>query len=312
MNNPLLQMKDLAYHYGERAGLREFSLEIQAGEIFGFLGPNGGGKTTLFKLLTTLRPLQKGEIHLDGASYRGPLEAIRSQIGCVFQYPALDKKLTVAENLRHQGHLYGLNGPDLVQRMDALLARFGLGDRKKSLVQELSGGLQRRVEIAKALLHRPKVLLMDEPSTGLDPGIRMELWEYYEQMRKDDGLTLLMTTHFLEEAERCDRVVLLDQGQIIAQGPPQSLREALGGRILRLSSPDAEALAATVRSLTKEPVEIQGREILVRLADGAEEEAARIIREVGRGADSINLARPTLGDVYQAKVGRSWTSKENV
>lgn len=311
MKTPLLEMKNLTYRYGERVALQDFQLEILAGEIFGFLGPNGGGKTTLFKLLTTLRPLQDGEILLDGASYRGPLVAIRSRIGCVFQYPALDKKLTVGENLMHQGHLYGLAGGELAGRIDQLLGRFGLSDRKKSYVQELSGGLQRRVEIAKALLHRPQILLMDEPSTGLDPGIRMELWEYYEQMRREDGLTILMTTHLLEEAERCDRIVLLDQGRMIANGEPQALRESLGGRILRLASSDVEGLAAKIRGLTTQPVEIQGREVLVRLVAGADEEAARLIREAGSAADAVNLARPTLGDVYQAKVGRNWTAKEN-
>lgn len=306
------QLSGLTYRYGERVALQDFNLAVGSGEIFGFLGPNGGGKTTLFKLLTTLRPLQDGDIVLDGASYRGRLDEIRARIGCVFQYPALDKKLKVGENLRHQGHLYGLRGADLDKRIDFLLERFGLVDRKGSTVEALSGGLQRRVEIAKALLHRPQILLMDEPSTGLDPGIRMELWEYYEQLRREDGITILMTTHLLEEAERCDRIVLLDQGKIIAQGAPQALRETLGGRILRLTgTAEVDALAAQVKAVTSHPVEIQGREVLVHLPDGAEEEAARIIREIGGRAESVNLARPTLADVYQAKVGRNWTAKED-
>ncbi|MDX6766520.1 MAG: ATP-binding cassette domain-containing protein [Candidatus Methylacidiphilales bacterium] len=310
MANPLLHIQNLTYRYGERVALREFSLGVNAGEIFGFLGPNGGGKTTLFKLLTTLRAPQEGEIHLGDDSYRGPLDAIRARIGCVFQHPALDKKLKVAENLRHQGHLYGLGGGELESRIDALLARFGLTERKQSFVQDLSGGLQRRVEIAKALLHRPQILLMDEPSTGLDPGIRMELWEYYEQMRREDGLTLLMTTHLLEEAERCDRIVLLDEGRIIAEGAPQALRESLSGRILRLSGGNLQELAVRVKSLTTHTVEVQAREVVVRLPTGAEDEAARIIREIGAAAESVNLARPTLADVYQAKVGRTWAGKE--
>jgi ABC-2 type transport system ATP-binding protein len=311
MATPLYQLTGLTYRYGERLALSDFSLEIAAGEIFGFLGPNGGGKTTLFKLLTTLRSLQEGEIVLDGASYRGPLREIRSRIGCVFQSPALDKKLQVVENLRHQGHLYGLQGTDLAARIDALLERFGLSDRRTSLVQDLSGGLQRRVEIAKALLHRPRILLMDEPSTGLDPGIRLELWEFYEQLRRKDGITLLMTTHLLEEAERCDRIALLDQGRIIAEGAPQALRASMGGRILRLTaSGDVEALATQARGWTKHAVEIQGHEVLIRLPEGAEADAAALIREAGAGVESVNLARPTLADVYQAKVGRTWTAKE--
>jgi ABC-2 type transport system ATP-binding protein len=302
----LLRLSGLTHRYGDRLALDQVSLEVRQGEIFGFIGPNGGGKTTLFRLLTTLRPPQVGSITLGGVSYADDLTGIRARIGCVFQHPALDKKLKVVENLRHQGRLYGLGGRALETRIAELLERFGLADRAGSMVQDLSGGLQRRVEIAKALLHRPQVLLMDEPSTGLDPGIRMELWDYYERLRREDGVTLLMTSHLLEEAERCDRIAILDQGRIIAQGAPAALRASLGGRILRLESGDAEALATRVRGLTPHPVEVRGRVVTLRLPEGAADEAARLVRELEGASESLHLARPTLADVYQAKVGRVW------
>jgi len=307
----LLRLSGLTHRYGDRLALDNVSLEVRRGEIFGFLGPNGGGKTTLFRLLTTLRAPQAGTIELGGVPYTGDLVAVRARIGCVFQHPALDKKLKVAENLRHQGRLYGLSGAALEARLEELLARFGLADRAGSLVQDLSGGLHRRVEIAKALLHRPDVLFMDEPSTGLDPGIRMELWDYYERLRREDGITLLMTSHLLEEAERCDRIAILDQGRIIAEGAPSALRTALGGRILRLESGDAEALATRVRGLTPHPVELRGRALTVRLPEGASDEAARLVRELEGASESLHLARPTLADVYQAKVGRVWNGENS-
>jgi ABC-2 type transport system ATP-binding protein len=310
-DSTLIRLSGLTHHYGERRALDQVSLEVGQGEIFGFLGPNGGGKTTLFRLLTTLRPPQAGSITLGGVSYVGDLAAVRARIGCVFQHPALDKKLKVAENLRHQGRLYGLCGRALEARIGELLERFGLADRAGSMVQDLSGGLQRRVEIAKALLHRPEVLLMDEPSTGLDPGIRTELWDYYERLRREDGITLMMTSHLLEEAERCDRIAILDQGRIIVQGAPAALRAALGGRILRLESGDAEALAGRVRGLTPHPVEVRGRGVAVLLPEDAGGEAARLVRELEGAVESVHLARPTLADVYQAKVGRVWNGGQS-
>lgn len=305
--NPFLQIDALHHAYGDRVALKDFSLGVARGEIFGFLGPNGGGKTTLFKLLTTLRPLQRGSIRLEGADYAGDLRPIRRRIGAVFQSPALDKQLTVAENLRHQGRLYGMGGAALDARVEELLERFRIADRAKARVKELSGGLQRRVEVAKALIHRPELLLMDEPSTGLDPGIRLELWDYYEELRKSEGLTILMTTHLLEEAERCDRIALLDQGALIALGSPSALRTALGGRILRCTARDAAALTARLRGLTQHPVEVQGGEVCVRFPEGEPEAApARLLAELAGVVDSASIARPTLADVYLAKVGRSW------
>jgi len=177
------------------------------------LGPNGGGKTTLFRILATLLPVQSGHAALMGLDLSSEPQAVRRLIGVTFQSPSVDGKLTVAENLRTQAHMYGLSGSLAASRIDELLGKLGLGDRRHDRVDSLSGGLKRRVEVAKCLLHRPRVLLLDEPSTGLDPGARHDLWEYLSRLRRDEGTTVLVTTHLMEEAERCDRLGILDRGR---------------------------------------------------------------------------------------------------
>lgn len=306
MSGALLQVRDLSHRYGERVALDKLNLEVRAGEIFGLLGPNGGGKTTLFRVLTTLRRPQTGTIRLEDRDYSEDLELVRRRLGCVFQHPALDKKLTVAENLRHQGHLYGMCGTRLKQRIRELLKKLGLSEREHSLVEDLSGGLQRRVEIAKALLHGPRVLIMDEPSTGLDPGIRMELWDYYNQMRRDEGVTILMTTHLLEEAERCDRVAILDRGRIVAEGAPADLRAQVGGRMLRLRSDQPEALAKKLGEITADAVDVIAGEVVVRVADKGLDWFKEMVAGLDGQITSLHLERPTLADVYRSKVGRAW------
>ena len=193
-----------------RQAIDNLELTIEPGEIFAFLGPNGGGKTTLFRLLSTLIPLQQGRVEILGFDLgRASGRQSAQRIGVVFQAPSLDKKLTVAENIRHQGHLYGLSGRELESRQDEMLGRLGLADRRSERIETLSGGLRRRVELAKGMLHRPRLLLLDEPSTGLDPGARSDLWNYLREVRDADGVTVVLTTHLLEEADRADRIAIL-------------------------------------------------------------------------------------------------------
>jgi len=212
----------VTYTYGERRALDTVSFEVNEGEIFGVLGPNGSGKTTLFRLLSTLVPVAAGfgTIRLAGHLYPEEGALARRRLGVVFQSPSLDKKLTVQENIDAHGHLYGLRGAELASRVDALLERFSLSSRRRDLVETLSGGLQRRVEVAKSLVPRPAVLILDEPSTGLDPSARRELWEYLRALRQTEKLTILMTTHFLDEAEWCDRLLILDEGKRVALDTP--------------------------------------------------------------------------------------------
>src|SRR5689334_4059264 len=204
MSEPVVQVENLRHAYGERVALDGVSFEARRGEIFAFLGPNGSGKTTLFRILSTLLPAPPGAVRVLGHDAGAERDAVRREIGVVFQSPSLDKQLTAAENLIHQGHLYGLRGPDLARRVDEALAAVNLGDRAGERVDRFSGGMRRRVEIAKGLLHRPRVLLMDEPSTGLDPSARIDLWRHLRQIsgtkNETGGVTVLLTTHLMEEA----------------------------------------------------------------------------------------------------------------
>ncbi|HUO57481.1 MAG TPA: ABC transporter ATP-binding protein, partial [bacterium] len=220
----LIEVDNLTYRYGSKAALQGLTFMVGRGEIFGFLGPNGGGKTTTFKILSTLYNCQPGQVKVFGMDLAKDKIAIRRKMGIVFQLPALDKKLKVRENLEHQGHLYGLSGGELGRRIDRDLARLNLSDRAKDKVETLSGGLQRRVELAKALLNDPELMILDEPSTGLDPAARKDFWGHLETLRKEKGMTVLVTTHYLEEADRCDRLLILDQGQKVALGNPDQLK----------------------------------------------------------------------------------------
>jgi len=310
MTTSFLRIHNLSYSYGDRKALSDFSLDLEKGEIFGLLGPNGGGKSTLFKLLSTLRPLQEGEITLAGLSYRSDRRELRNLIGTVFQSPALDKKLTVHENLWSQGKLFAIPSAILNERIEALATRFGLKERLKDPAEKLSGGLQRRVEIAKALLHEPKILIMDEPSTGLDPGIRLELWDFLQELRSKDGMTILLTTHLLEEAERCDRIALIHEGKLITEGKPSHLCESLGGQVLSVLTDDTADLSLLLKNELGENPKILGGEVRLRIP--ASVDRTRTSSLAARLADhtsvqSVTLSRPSLGDLYLEKTGRSWS-----
>lgn len=308
-STPFLSIQNINYAYADRKALVDFSLDLAQGEIFGLLGPNGGGKSTLFKLLTTLRPLQEGEIVLKNLNYRTDQREIRNLIGSIFQSPALDKKLTVAENLWHQGKLFNLSAHVLEARIQELTQRFGLKDRLKETVEKLSGGLQRRVEIAKALLHQPEILVMDEPSTGLDPGIRLELWDYLQELRAK-GLTILLTTHLLEEAERCDRIALIHEGHLITQGKPSVLCESLGGQVLTITTDDTATLISLLQAKLELTPKLLGISVRVRIP--ATKEKSLISSLASELADhpnvqAITLSRPSLADLYLEKTGKSWS-----
>ncbi len=286
-----------------RKALDGLSFQVAAGEIFGFLGPNGGGKTTLFRILATLARPQGGTVRVFGTDLASQAPAVRRRLGVVFQNPSLDIHLTVRENLVHQGHLYGLGGRDLAGRIDAALERFGLSDRGSQRALELSGGLRRRVEIAKALLHGPRLLLLDEPSTGLDPGARRDLWSTLEDLRRE-GVTVLLTTHFMEEGDRCDRLALIDRGILVGEGSPAAMKEEIGGDVITLSAPDLEALSRDLGTRFPD-LAPEIRDGAVRLErERGHELVARLIEALPGRVDSVTVARPTLEDVFLHRTGR--------
>jgi len=300
---PALVTSDLTHRYGDRLALHAVSLRVAPREIFGLLGPNGGGKTTLFRILSTLVRPTSGSASILGFDLVRESGALRSHLGVVFQAPSLDKKLKVRENLAHQGHLYGLAGAALRERIDHLLLEFNLRDRAHDLVETLSGGLQRRVEIAKCLLHRPELLLLDEPSTGLDPGARIDLWQTLYRLRDQQGVTVLLTTHLMEEAERCDRIAIIDRGRIVALDTPEALRAEIGGEVISARTKDATTLAQRIVESLGVEVSVLNDEVRIEQPEGASC-IARLVEAFPGEIDSVTLAKPTLEDVFIAKTGR--------
>jgi len=297
----------LVRRYGERTALDGVTFSVSPGELFCLLGPNGGGKTTLFRILATLLPPTSGTAHLFGHDVTAEPASVRASLGVVFQSPSLDKKLRVRENLRHSGHLYGLSGRDLRDRMDSALAALRLEDRAGDMVEDLSGGLQRRVEIAKCLLIRPRLLLLDEPSTGLDPAARIDLWEVVTRLRAEENMTVLFTTHLLEEAERASRVGILSAGKLVALDAPRKLREGIGGDVLSLSARDPASLAPRIAAHFGVEAEILGDAIRIESPD-AHGLAARVAAEFRDELLSVTVARPTLEDVFIARTGRRFAA----
>ncbi|MCH8922329.1 MAG: ABC transporter ATP-binding protein [Planctomycetes bacterium] len=300
--SPAIDVSDLSYHYGARQALKDLSLSIDRGEIFAFLGPNGGGKTTLFRLLSTLIPLQRGRVQILGFDVSTQTAAVRAEIGVVFQAPSLDKKLTVAENIRHQGHLYGLSGGELRRRQNEMLQRLGLADRAGERTEALSGGLRRRVELAKGMLHQPRLLILDEPSTGLDPGARADLWDYLTQIRRRDGVTVVLTTHLLEEAERADRIAILHEGSLVALDTPDALRATIGGDAITMQTDDPAALAAAIGERFDCAAAVIDGTVRLEQPDG-HQWIARLMEAFGQQINSITLGKPTLADVFIARTG---------
>jgi ABC-2 type transport system ATP-binding protein len=300
----------VVYRYGQRRALDDVSLQIAAGEIFAFLGPNGGGKTTLFRLLSTLIPLQEGTIEILGLDVARQAHAVRHRIGVVFQAPSLDRKLTVNENLWQHGCLYGVIGKAFDLRRREMLARFGLTDRGSDLVETLSGGLRRRVELAKGLLHQPRVLLLDEPSTGLDPGARSDLWEYLHRVRDEEGVTVVLTTHLLEEAEKADRLAIMNEGALVALDTPDHLRSTVGGDTIWIETPQPETLVEAIAARFQCTAQVVDGRVRLEQADG-HQWVARLVEAFPGQVNSITVGKPTLEDVFIARTGhRFWQAAE--
>jgi len=306
--DPAIVASEVSHRYGDRVAVDQLSLTIDEGEIFVFLGPNGSGKTTLFRLLSTLIPLQTGEITILGHNLRGATNAVRGQLGVVFQSPSLDKKLTVAENLNHQGRLYGLSAADLRSRSEQMLSALGLADRGGDLVEKLSGGMRRRVELAKGMLHQPRLLLLDEPSTGLDPGARADLWQYLQQVRVE-GVTIVLTTHLLEEAEKADRIAIMHEGKLAALDTPAALQASVGGDSITIRTECPDKLAAGIREQFACEVAVIDSNVRLEQPDG-HQWISRLVEAFPDDIQTVTLGKPTLEDVFIARTGHRYLNDE--
>ncbi|HEX7486641.1 MAG TPA: ABC transporter ATP-binding protein [Vicinamibacterales bacterium] len=300
---PAVEVDALRHRYGTRVALDGVSFVVPGGQIFGLLGPNGGGKTTLFKIVSTLLAPSEGTVRVFGDDVVRDPAAVRRRLGVVFQHPALDARLTVEENLRHQGHLYGLSGRPLGERIVDVLSRVRLGDRRRDLVGTLSGGLQRRAEVAKALLHRPQLLVLDEPSTGLDPSARREISQDLSELRRQEGTSVILTTHLMEEAAGCDRVAILDRGLLVALDTPVALTAAIGGDVVLVTTRDAKNLAERVgRRFTVKAEVVDGKVRIER--DRAHEFITDLVESFPGEIDAVAFGKPTLEDVFVHYTGR--------
>jgi ABC-2 type transport system ATP-binding protein len=302
-----IRIEGLRHLYAGRTALDGVSFEVRPAELFGLLGPNGSGKTTLFRILSTLMLPAGGSATIQGYDVMRDPDAVRRQIGVVFQAPSIDVKLTAHENLWHVGHLYGMRGAPLESRIREILERVGLADRAHERAETFSGGMQRRLELAKGLLHRPSVLLLDEPTTGLDPGARRDLWQYLAILRDRERITVLVTTHLMEEAERCDRLAILNSGKLVALGTPAELKREIGGDVLLLEAHGKpESLAEKIFNRFGLAAQVIGGKVRLE-----REQGHRFVTEVVEAfpgeIDSISVGKPNLEDVFIHRTGhRFW------
>ena len=297
-----IEVENLSHAYQQRQALDKVSFRVSCGEIFGLLGPNGSGKTTLFRILSTLMPVTSGTVRILGHDLAAEVKAIRNLLGVVFQHPGLDAKLTVVENLRHHGHLYGLAGKSLRSRISELLECFGISERRKERVEVLSGGLQRRVEIAKALLHSPRVLLLDEPTSGLDVSARRQLNDYLAMLAQTENILVLLTTHLLDDIEVCSRVGILNQGKLVALGTPDELKTKVGGDVILIESVDNETLATAIAERFRVSTVLTDNQLRVECRRG-HEFARNVVAAFPDEIQSVRFGKPTLADVFVKVTG---------
>ncbi len=298
MSDPAIEIDKLTHRYGQRTALDDVSFTVGKGEVVALLGPNGGGKTTLFRILSTLMLPTSGTARIAGCDVRKQPAEVRRHIGVTFQSASLDPKLTVHENLTVHGHLFGMTGPALRARIDELLDTFDIADRARDYCEILSGGLRRRVEIAKSIMHRPNVLLMDEPSTGLDPAARRDVRRIFERFG-EQGVTVFLTTHIMEEAELCDRVAIIDRGKLVDIDKPAAMCRSIGGDVITFETDMPGELAAHIG----ESATVGDGCVRVEHETGHTLAASVIDSFEGR-VRAVHVGKPTLADVFLSRTGR--------
>ena len=306
----VIQLKNLRHQYGDRTALAGVSFDVRPAEIFGLLGPNGSGKTTTFRILSTLMVPTGGSAEILGDDVARQPAAVRRNIGVVFQAQSIDVKLSAEENLTVIGNIYGLHGAPLKQRVAEMLARVGLADRAKEKAETFSGGMQRRLELAKGLLHHPSVLLLDEPTTGLDPGARRDLWQYLQVLRDEENVTVLVTTHLMEEAERCDRLAIYAEGRVVALGTPAALKSEIGGDILLLETDEPESIAQRIEQRFGLHPTVLDHQVRIEIENGY-----RFVPDVVEAfpgeIQGVSVHKPSLEDVFIRRTGhRFWTDQD--
>lgn len=301
---PVIHARALAKSYPGGPAVRGVDLSVAAGETFGFLGPNGAGKTTTIAMLCTLTAPSGGRAEIAGHDVVTEAHQVRRHIGLVFQDTTLDLGLTAWENLRFHARLYGVPAAAARERARMLLDLVGLGGRRDDLVGTFSGGMKRRLEVVRALMHRPRVLFLDEPTIGLDPHTRAQIWEHLRLLRERERITVFLTTHYLDEAEHCDRIAIIDDGRIIAEGTPAELKTVVGADRIELRSSDDRAAAAQLRDLFGLEATVTERGLSVRVADGAAF-VPRMCAALTVPIESVTVVRPSLDDVFFHYTGRT-------
>lgn len=304
MGTPAVDVQNVTHRYGAHCALRAVSMRVEAATLYGLLGPNGSGKTTLFRILSTLMPPSEGQAHVFGMDVEHDSGGVRNRLGVVFQAEALDENLTVRENLRFQSALYGLRGAERRDRIDELLGWLDVSARAGDRVSDLSGGLRRRVDLARGLLHRPDLLLLDEPTSGLDPAARRTFWDAVQGLQDSEGTTLLVATHLMEEADRCDRLGILSDGELVVEGAPSALKADLGDETLWLETDHPAGLCDRIEAQFGAPTRIVGSMVQVAPADPPAFLAA-LYEAMGRRIRSATLRTPTLEDVFMVHAGVS-------
>ncbi|MGH2959911.1 MAG: ATP-binding cassette domain-containing protein [Solirubrobacterales bacterium] len=303
-NIPAVEVRGLTKSYDDFEAVRGIDLEVRAGEVFGFLGPNGAGKSTTINMLCTLTRPSGGSARVAGHDIVTERDDVRRHIGLVFQDPTLDGYLSGEQNLRMHAELYGVQRELVNPRMEQVMRMVGLWDRKDQQVQTYSGGMRRRLEIARGLMHSPRVLFLDEPTVGLDPQTRSSIWGYIEELKAREEITIFMTTHYMDEAEFCDRIAIMDVGQIVAIDTPDALKEAVGTDTIRIQTEDDELAMARLKELYELEPTISEGHVTFGIASG-EEFVPRLFAELNVPIKSVNVSRPTLDDVFMKFTGSS-------
>jgi ABC-2 type transport system ATP-binding protein len=297
-----VSVQHLVKRYGEIEAVRGIDLEVWAGETFGFLGPNGAGKSTTINMLCTLVRLSAGSARVAGHDVVSERDEVRRNIGLVFQDTTLDGYLTAEQNLRLHAELYGMPRGVVAERMRQVMEMVGLWERRGSLVGTFSGGMKRRLEIARGLLHSPRVLFLDEPTVGLDPQTRSSIWSYISELKRDEDVTIFLTTHYMDEAEYCDRIAIIDRGKIVALDTPEALKASVGKDRVQIQTEDDDAAIAALRERFGIEAVLAEGAVTFGVSKG-EHFVPRLFAELGQPIRSVNVSRPSLDDVFMSYTG---------